>query len=222
MYANNIVIIIKSQEKTDAIMKIFKLYYRVIEAKINWEKSFLIKIKNLSNIEISKVCNILEKEVYKHLNILVKIRIKRPLKKFWKTILIKIRNTIIIWSNFRLFMKERVLTINACVISLSRYALRFLKISIEIKAELKTKYYRIIWDNKIRDIIRDSHLCSFRNWEKIESINLKCVIKTNIIFQVMRSIKYLDVSFARLIKEILVIYKRSKQKEHIIKTISNS
>ena len=35
MYANDIVMIIKSQEKTDAIMKIFELYYRVIEAKIN-------------------------------------------------------------------------------------------------------------------------------------------------------------------------------------------
>ena len=144
MYANDIVMIIKNQEKTNAIIKIFKLYYRVIETKINWGKSFLIKIKNLLNIEILKMCNIFEKKIYKYLNILVKIRIERSLKKFWKTTLIKIKNTIIIWLNFRLFIKERILTINACMMSLSRYALRFLKISIEIKIELETKYYRII------------------------------------------------------------------------------
>ena len=105
---------------------------------------------------------------------------------------------------------------------LSRYALRFLEISTEIKTELETKYYRIIWNNKMRDIIRDSHLCSSRDREEIENINLKCVIKANVISQIMRSMKYLEISFARLIKEILVTYERSKQKEHIIKTISNS
>ena len=35
MYADDIMIIIRSQEKADAIMKIFELYYHVIEAKIN-------------------------------------------------------------------------------------------------------------------------------------------------------------------------------------------
>ena len=74
----------------------------------------------------------------------------------------------------------------------------------------------------MRDIIRNSHLCSFRDCEKIKSINLKCVIKTNVIFQVIKLIKYFDVSFARLIKKILIIYERLKQKKHIIKTISNS
>ena len=32
---DDIIMIIKNQEKTDAIMKIFNLYYRVIEAKVN-------------------------------------------------------------------------------------------------------------------------------------------------------------------------------------------
>ena len=35
MYMNNNVMIIKSQKKVNAIIRIFKLYYRVIEAKIN-------------------------------------------------------------------------------------------------------------------------------------------------------------------------------------------
>ena len=74
----------------------------------------------------------------------------------------------------------------------------------------------------MRDIIRDSHLCSSRDREKIKNINLKCVIKTNVIFQIMKSMKYSDASFTRLIKKILVIYERLKQREHIIKTISNS
>ena len=222
IYANDIIIIIKSQEKADAIIKIFELYYHVIEAKMNWGKSFLIKIKNLSNIEISKICNILEKKVYKHLNIFIKIRIERPFKNFWKSTLTKIKNTIIIWLNFRLFMKGRVLIINVCVISLSRYALRFLEISIKIKIELKIKYYRIIWDNKMKDIIWNLHLCSSRDCEGIENINLKCVIKTNVMSQVMRSMKYLEISFARLIKKIFVTCERSKQKKHIIKIISNS
>ena len=74
----------------------------------------------------------------------------------------------------------------------------------------------------MRDIIRDSHLYSSRDRERIENINLKCVIKANVIFQVMRLMKYLEISFARLIKEILVICERLKQKKHIIKAISNS
>ena len=74
----------------------------------------------------------------------------------------------------------------------------------------------------MRDIIRDLHLCSFRDYEKIENINLKCVIKTNVISQVIKSMKYFKISFARLIKKILIICERSKKKKHIIKTILNS
>ena len=74
----------------------------------------------------------------------------------------------------------------------------------------------------MKNIIRDLHLCSFRDREKIENINLKCVIEMNVIFQIMKSMKYFEISFARLIKKIFIIYERSKQKKHIIKTISNS
>ena len=73
----------------------------------------------------------------------------------------------------------------------------------------------------MRDIIKDSHLCSSRDREKIENINLKCVIKTNVISQIIKSMKYFETPFARLIKEILITYERLKQKKHIIKTISN-
>ena len=165
--------------------------------------------------------NILEKETYKHFNIFIRVRIERPFKEFWKSTLTKTRSTMNIWLKFRLFIKERVLTTNAYVISLSRYALRFFEIPIEIKVELKTKYYRMIWDNKVRDIIWDSHLYSPRDREKIENINLKCVIKTNVIFQIIRSIKYFEVLFTRLIKKILIICGRSKQKNNIIRAVSN-
>ena len=37
----------------------------------------------------------------------------------------------------------------------------------------------------MRDIIRDLHSYSSRDREKIENINLKCVIATNVIFQIM-------------------------------------
>ena len=60
----------------------------------------------------------------------------------------------------------------------------------------------------MRDIIRDLHLYLSRDYKEIKNINLKCIIKTNMIFQVMKLMKYLEISFARLIKKILVIYKR--------------
>ena len=74
----------------------------------------------------------------------------------------------------------------------------------------------------MKNIIRDLHLCSFRDCERIKNINLKCIIKTNVIFQIIKLMKYLETSFTRLIKKIFVIYERLKQKKHIIKTISNS
>ena len=74
----------------------------------------------------------------------------------------------------------------------------------------------------MRGIIRDLHLCLFRDRGKIENINLKCVIKANVISQIMKLMKFIETSFARLIKEIFIIYERLKQKKHIIKTISNS
>ena len=41
-----------------------------------------MKIKNLINIEISRMKGIFEGEVYKHFNIFIRIRIERSLKKF--------------------------------------------------------------------------------------------------------------------------------------------
>ena len=74
----------------------------------------------------------------------------------------------------------------------------------------------------MRGIIRNSHLCSPRDRERIKNINLKCVIKANVISQIMKLMKYSKISFARLIKKILITCERLKQKKHIIKTISNS
>ena len=52
----------------------------------------------------------------------------------------------------------------------------------------------------MKNIIQNLYLYLFRDRKKIESINLKCVIKTNIIFQIIKLIKYLEISFIRLIK----------------------
>ena len=221
MYADDTVVVIRNQEEADAIMKILELYCRATGAKVNWAKSFLMRIGNLPAIEIPGVVDIPEGEAYKHLGIPVGVRIERPLKEFWESTLDKARNTVNTWSKFCLSIKGRVLTANACVMSLPRYALRFLEIPTGIKAELETEYYRLIWDNKVKGTIRDLHSCFPRDRGGIGGTDLESVIKANVVSQVMRSMKYPEAPFALLAREILVACGQSEQKEHIIRAVSN-
>ena len=78
--------------------------------------------------------------------------------------------------------------INIFMIFLFKYALRFLKILIKIKNELNKKYYKLILNNKIRDIIRN--LCSYYliNKGEIEDINLYFIMNVNTIITINKII----------------------------------
>ena len=221
MYADDMVVIIKNQDEANAIMQILELYCRATGAKVNWAKSFLMRVGNVPPIDIPGVGDIPMGQAYKYLGIPVGVRIERPLREFWEATVAKARNTVNTWLRFHLSIKGRVLTANACVMSLPRYALRFLEILTGIRAEIDTEYYRLIWDNKVKGTIRDLYSCFPRDKGGIGSTDLESVIRANVLSQVIRLMKYPNAPFVLLAREILVTCGRSEQKDHIFRVVTN-
>ena len=94
IYTNNTVIILRTQEDIDIIIKILNLYCRAIEVRVNRLKSLLMRIENVSEIRILDVRDISLRKVYKYLRISIKIYIKRSIKEFQKSILSKIKSIV--------------------------------------------------------------------------------------------------------------------------------
>ena len=53
--------------------------------------------------------------------------------------------------------------------------------SSNLKIKLKIEYYRLVWNNKVRKIIRDLYIYFSRDRDEIESINLDFVTKINVV-----------------------------------------
>ena len=83
--------------------------------------------------------------------------------------------------------------VNIFIILLSRFTLRFLDIFVKIKNKLDKEYYKLIWDNKIRDIIRDFHFYYSVKKGDMSGIDLYFIIDVNVVIIINRVIDNLEI-----------------------------
>ena len=147
---------------------------------------------------------------YKHLRIPVGINIGHQLDEFWAVILAKTKASVKARARYHLSLKGRVMIENTFMMSLPRYALRCLNMSVQIRDKLNKEYYRLIWNNKIRCTIRDLHFCYPIKKRGVRVIDLHAAIDASVIVMMSRAISNSESMWAMLARDIFIANVREK------------
>ena len=210
MYADDTTIIVSSPDKAKEVIKTLTLYGRASGAKVNWNKTMLLLVGSIPKFSITGVQSVDEEHPYKHLGIPVGVKLESALRDHWSCMVQKVRKIADIWSRFHLSMKGRVLIANSLIMSLPRYAMRFLPMPTRVREDIQKEYYRLIWDMKPRKVLRDLHACHPASEGGVGAFDLKSISTGSVIDMVARSMQFPQLPWVELAKEQaqLILQKR--------------
>lgn len=202
MYADDTVVFLRNLSEALAFLEDSTIFSKATGAKINWGKTFLLKLDPNSDISIPNVREINEANPYVHLGIPVGTDIDKQIVEFWKKMLRKFIAVRDAWIPFHMSMKGRVLIGNTLIMSLPRYALKFLPISDLSRKALEKAYYDLIWDDKVGHL-NGSLACLPVKKGGLGCINLSSIIDASILSAINRMELRPNLPWVELTNEIL-------------------
>lgn len=208
MFADNILIILRNQEEANVVIELLDLYTKAIEAKVNLEKSYLLTIGRVQTITILGIQIISDENrcQYEHLGIPIGIDNKLQTQQFQEDIVTKFETIRKTQSRFYLSLKGRVLIANTLIISLLRYAVRFIPIPLPIRRRLKKEYYRLIQDARQKTLEYDFYAYLLKDKGGIGCIDLQTIYEASVAITVVRVVVKPNLAQAMLIREIILEY----------------
>ena len=204
MFVDDITIILRNQEEINALIEILKLYERTSKTKMNWHKSFLLLIDQTSQIIIDEMKYVSFEKFYEHLSISMNTDTIKQMKIFWKNMLQKFKNIVNEWFKFYLSLKRKVMITNNLMLSISRYAINFLKLIASIRQNLKREYYNLIWNHKKKNVMKNFHACMHKMNEEIDCLDLKIIVNANMINLISRTKFHSKLSWVQIVKKFLI------------------
>ena len=203
MYADDTTVILQSQEEVAVLLSILKRYGKASGSRVNWPKSFLLRMGALE-LYLPEVQTISAETRYEHLGIPVGEDLEMPLKAFWDNMLQKFRKISAQWMKCHMSLQGRVLVANAMMMSITRYALRFLDPPVGVIKDLSKEYYRLVWDDRASGTIKDLYACCPISKGGIGCFDLATVADASVIAMVVRSLKRPEDTWVQLGNDILV------------------
>lgn len=170
---------------------------------MNWGKSYLLLIGD-PGISLPSVRIVSLEQSYKHLGIPVGVNPTNHLQDFWDEMVEKFRKTVSSWRKYHLSLKGRCLVANSLLMSIPRYAVRFLDLPQGVKGELDREYYRMIWDGQTRGTISNIHACAPVAEGGCGAFNLQTIADASAVNTVVRSLRYPKLPWVRLLTEVSV------------------
>lgn len=149
MFADNTVVFLKRQTKVNELIRLLNEFKIAIEIKVNWIKSLFLTFESEA-VNVRDAKKIKVEKWYIHLKISINITNENYLNNFWKEMMIRAHQTVNKWFKCHLLLKNKVLLINTLIMSILRYTIQFMEMSLKIRYEMNEQYYRMIWNNKKR------------------------------------------------------------------------
>ena len=140
MYADETLDIIRTQEELNLLLGLLVIYGLASGSRINWEKCYLLITGGLP-ITIPGVQAVTRTSPYKHLGIPIGTDMDEALKVFWDGMLLKFEKIANQWLRYHLSMKGRILVANSLMLSIPRYAMRFLEIPPRVRKAMEASYH---------------------------------------------------------------------------------
>ena len=174
LYADDIVVLLRNQAELDALMEIISTYGKASGSRVNWEKSYTLPVGAVRPLNLPEVKIISPAQPYEHLGIPVGTQIKPQITQFWENTLARFKKIADFWLKSHMSLKGRVLIGNSLMMSIPRYALKFLEVQGPTAIALEKEYYRLIWDDKYRTI-SDIQSCCPAKVGGIGCLDLHCI-----------------------------------------------
>ena len=141
---------------------------------------------------------------YEHLGVPVGTEITQQLKDFWDKIITRFRRIADLWLRFFLSLKGRVLIANSLMMSIPRYAMRFLELPTETKKILAAEYHRMVWDDKSAGQISILHACCEPTEGGIGCMDLQCIEGASVISAVTRALLHPQLPWVPILTDVLI------------------
>jgi len=108
------------------------------------------------------------------------------------------------WRRFHLSLKGRVLIANSLMVSIPRYALRFLEMPAATRKALEKEYYRMIWDDKASGTIKDLQACLPTDSGGIGCFDLVTIADAAAVSMIIRAEVEPNLLWPSLVTDILM------------------
>lgn len=204
MFADDTAIILRNQAKADATIEILDTYSKALEAKVNTTKLYLIKIGEPLTVQLLGIKIVSDDNLYEYLGIPLGIRNMQQLQRYQEKIIEKFTKVRKEQARFYLSIKGRVLIANSLIMSLPRYALRFIPIPCEVRFKLERAYYRLVQDAKGKTLEKDFYAYMLRNQGGIGCIDIKSIVNAGIAATIARAVAQLSLPQAVLSRDIIL------------------
>ncbi|KAJ1597549.1 hypothetical protein NDA14_003562 [Ustilago hordei] len=148
---------LKVMSEVDLVRQILQDFSESTGAKINWNKSSILRVGNPPAIAIPEVTYVTPENPYLHLGVPMGTDITAQVQTLWEDVRMNFENIANKWSGAHLSLKGRVMVANSLMLSLPRYHLKFVPISTQMLKKLVKIYYDFIWVHKVHQKLHDSH-----------------------------------------------------------------
>ena len=103
---------------------------------------------------------------------------------------------------------------------ISRYVINFIKLTSTTRQKFEKKYFKLMWNDKKIDVIKNLHVCMSNIDEKINCFDLNNVINVNIVKIIIRTFIRSQLLWIRILNELVI--KKTKINESLTKLINKS
>ena len=204
LFADDTTVILRDQAEAEAAKDILNTFDDASGARVNWGKTFILRIGLAQHIQIPRVRQVNAANPYFHLGVPVGTDIELQLKNYWEKMVGKYAKVTAHWLKNYLSIKGRVLIANSLMMSLPRYGIRFLNVPTDVVAQLQKEYYKLVWDNRRYDRIPDLHACALPPQGGLGCIDLKSIIEASAISAVVRTETHPELAWVKIAKKIIL------------------
>lgn len=203
MYADDTAVFPRCDNDAIIIFNKLNCFEIASGAKLNWSKSVAMKIGEAPPLTTANIQIIQKGQSYRHLGIPVGVDIDDDIKSFWKDMVLRLGEIVDLWLKCHLSLRGRVLVGNSLLLSVPRYAFRFLRLPGDTLQEIERLYYRLIWDGKERGYIERA--CTLRPTTEggLKCQDIQAIVDASVIAFFARMEKYPNLPWVKIQTELL-------------------
>ena len=108
------------------------------------------------------------------------------------------------WLRLYLSMKRRVMIANSLMMSIPRYAIRFIELPTPTKKLLEQEYYKFVWNDRSHITDKDFHACCGRKDGGIGCLDLESITNASVIAMVVRTITTPELPWVKLANDLVI------------------
>jgi exonuclease III len=204
LFADDTTVLFKTQEEANLIVEILGVFERATGQKMNWPKCKLMRVgRPPTEVVLPEVEVLGIGQPYEYLGVPVGVQIGGAILAKWNSILSEIRTIANKWGGAHMSMRGRVLIAGTLLISRVRFLMRFCALPRQVRKDLLTIYWGLVWDGKERGVVSRELAVSGIAQGGLKCVDLDSITKANAIAAIHRAEGFPHLAWAQFLGDML-------------------